>query len=301
MKNNVMTLFASMTMLTTLVIRPAQATLIEDVGYGIDYQLGVHTNAIYDEELGGVTSVLRDEAIGDQTNIDRTAKIRGDLSTGSVGAKTTLIPSIPSSSLATNAVVTLIDTLTFDLSGQVAGSTVDLGIGIDWEGIFFPYLSSRPSRASLQFSLISDDDELSLATTVYPDNFVLSFLNPGFEAGDPLTFGDPGFQTPMASTFGDWTSLSDLGDTFNGLFSLETGKITVVDFRLSLNVSGNADFFNSAHLAFDSPISFTSASGVFMNATQVPPSSVSAPVTSWLLLSSLGAIALCRRTMALKR
>ena len=272
------------------------AALIETEGFGVDYQLGTTFGAIFDVEQGGVSSVFRAEEIGSQEFVTRTAKVRGDLSTGSIGAESVLIPKAPTSSGATNAAIKIVDTLTFDLTNHVPGNSFDLAIDLDWEGILYPYLSNRGSGASLSFSLKSDDDELTLNTRVTADTFLLSALNPGFQAGDPLKFGDIGFRSGLPAVIGDWNPTTAPFNEFSGLFSVLTGKVTEVVFSMRMNAFGNADFFNSAHIDLDSPVSYSSASGTFLTSgTQPPSTSVPTPTSGILMLSGLVGLMLRRR------
>ncbi|MFW8592359.1 hypothetical protein ACOI22_16250 [Glaciecola sp. 2405UD65-10] len=277
---------------------PALSATIESTGYGMKYELGVLTNTIISEELGDATSVDVTQDIYSSQFVERTANVSGDLSTGEMGVSTTLIPLGQTSSVATSALLRMADTLTFDLTDQAAGGTVDIDVGVAWDGIFLPYIANRPSGASLIFGLTSEDDELSLATRADVDAFILSALNPGFQAGEPLKYGDDGYVIRNGTFSGDWAASGLPLNSFSGLFSVETGKITEIDFFIEMKVFGNADFFTPG-LVFDSPVPFTSASSVFNGSNNLTPTPtpVNAPSLSYLFFATLfGYVARRRKT-----
>lgn len=291
--------------ITGLSSAAAQATLIDSIGYGVQYELGALNGVpVAEEELGGVTSVFREEDVYSQQFFNRSARVRGDLATGSIGAQTSVVrngSSIGGQGGSPLANIKIVDTLTFDLTAFAPGDTVDIDIGLDWEGRFFPAIgdTSTQDNARLSFGLTSEDDSLELlGMTAQSLNTILFGLNPNFQIGDPITFGDIGFGVGFPGLRGDWEQRDSRDGIFRGLFSLQTGKITTVDFMMGMRVFGNADFYNSAHLTFDSPVPFTSASGTFMSSagTTPDPVSVSEPGTALLLFGgALGLVARARK------
>lgn len=270
----------------------ANATTIDSVGYGIEYDLGfgnARRFSVVDEELGGVTSInILNQELRPRPGIITTGSVRGDLATGSIGARSRILPDedFLNSTSSTYAEITLRDTLTFDLTGTAAGSTVELDIGVDWEGFFTPFVGTDVTvdAANFSFGLVSEDDALEIRNARATVNTFLVPRNPDYEVGDTITFGDLGFTPNIPGLIGDWDSVDFLNGDFGGTFSLETGKVTNVDFLFRLQTIGNADFFNSAHLDFSSPVEFTSASGTFMTGGTV---GVAEPATGLLLLGGL--------------
>lgn len=281
---------------TALNCVAAQATLIDTVGYGVQYKFGALGGGnIVDQELAGITSIQREQAIGNQSIYTRTAKVRGDLATGSIGAQSRVFSNNTGATGQAGSPggdIKIVDTLRFDLTGFAPGSTYDIDIGLDWEGLFFPAIGGPTTQdlATLSFGLTSEDDSLEMRQlTAEADYFLLFGLNPDFQVGDPITFGDIGFRVGFPGLIGDWDPRDPRDGMLNGLFSLQTGKVTTVDFTMRMQVFGNADFYNSAHLSFDSPVPFTSASGTFMSSAGAAPdpTMVSEPNAALLLFSGL--------------
>ncbi len=268
----------------------AYAVPIETLGFGVEYKQGALGTDVFAQEFGGQTSFsVANQISQDLSRRDMFTRARADLSTGEIGTSSRSIPMLDFLRAQAASTARMVDTLSFDLSGMQAGSAIDINIGMALDGFMTPFLAGRESGAFFFFDLQSDDDQLRLTNNIKADEFIISGLNPTFAVGDTITFGDLGFRA-QAGTIGDWMPFDLFRDSnYSGLFTLETGKVTEVSFEMSFLSYGNADFFNSAHLSFDSPVDFTSASGVFMNGNGSPssPSPVSTPTTGALLSSAL--------------
>lgn len=281
-----------------------KAATVEQSGFGIVHNIAplCCNNALNATNDGTITSVTRSGSISTINPGQKTAALRGDLSTGEVGASASINSDQQVRGGSPFASVELVDTLTFDLSGLGASETVDLGIGISWEGSIAPGFSqSADDLARLDFGLSSADDTLRVVRNVIAPTVVLPLLGIDFELGDSFSLDSAGTRLDFNAgnaLIGDWDAESQTvnrKNPFSGTFTLQGGKVTEVDFRMGLLVAGNADFFNSAHLSFDTPVAFTSASGVFLSntgtggGTGVP--AVPLPSSGLLLLAALGAFA----------
>lgn len=302
-------------MVLALSTSASWATTVDQTGYGIVHNIAplCCNNGLNATDDGTITSInLSGPAAPSSLNPGlTTAALRGDLSTGEVGASSSINSASTIRGASPFASVELVDTLTFDLSGLGADETVDLDVGISWEGSIKPGFSlSGDDFARLDFGLGSADDTLRVVKNVIVDTFRLPLVVPDFELGDSFSLESPATSvsfTGGSGLIGDWDAESQpfaRKTPFNGIFTLQGGKVTEVDFRMGLTVAGNADYFNSAHLSFFSPVDFTSASGVFMSSTStgggtgggdtgVP--AVPLPSSGLLLLAGLGVFAARRK------
>jgi hypothetical protein len=98
--------------------------------------------------------------------------------------------------------------------------------------------------------------------------------------GAPLPYG-----FSISNLVGVFSSLGP--NLFSGSFILDPGAVYSIALYMGLNGAANFDFGNSAHFRFDSPISFTSQSGVFLTA-EAP--AVPLPAALPMFAAGLGAM-----------
>lgn len=190
-----------------------------------------------------------------------------DLSTGTIGASANC--EVLQSCVAR---ADISDRLAFDVSGLTQPVEIDFSASVD--GTF-------GSQTQTNFALvITAAQSANIAYVGYRTSQATD------SASSPeifLTFTNIG----TFDVFGP--------DSFSGSFIIDPTQIVntslpyFVNIAMELSGDSNFDFNNTAALDLDSPIPYTSASGVFLTGTITP--SVPTPPSLWLFIAGLAALA----------
>ena len=261
---------------------PASAAVTAyEAGYGFVHRVAVGTTSGIIESEGdeAVRSVSDSVSGPDSDGGTNIAAIRGDLRTGEIGLKAVGFPG------NATGFVSLSETLTFDLRDRNADQNVDIRFGINLNGS----VQDTVNSANVNIDLKTGKDRFT-RDGIFASGGIGTFKNAG--EGNFVPIADARFRpyTPQSVT-GDWTALGP--ERFKGDLTMFGGGINEVAIKIVLGGSNGVDMLDTATLSLDTPIEFTSASGVFLDdgdLTVVP-----LPGAAYLFISGLAGLAVAAR------
>ncbi len=229
----------------------------------------------------------------DYTNF---ARARGDLRTGELG-----VSGGGSSPLGSGQAQSVLqEILTFDLLTVSPGEMVTIGLSARLNGTVSPRESSILGTVdALNVSEVFFGINANIVTRCAPDCLFFPYrsdaalnLRADYRSiNAPEVRGLPIWEADATATDGGWTTVRR--DLYEGMVDLPGGAVHDLYLYVGLLGYGQFEFGNTATLGIDSPVPYTSASGLFLS--EAPMAPIPLPAAGPMLLGALAGVGALRR------